>query len=164
MSAETPPKSVTATSSPSTSPAATNTPALGAELNKVDLRQGRNLWVTTKAIDGLSERITAARRELDKVGQPPERGEAGPGAGAGAEAGAEAGAGAGAGHEGLRKALLDLAKDCEGLKALDSVGSEHKNYHATISKLAKAAEKVQKRCVVLRFLGLMVVVKLEAAR
>lgn len=38
--------------------------------------------------------------------------------------------------------LAELAADVERMKTLDAVGSEHKNFHATISKLAKAAEKV----------------------
>ncbi|CAB1109474.1 unnamed protein product [Ectocarpus sp. CCAP 1310/34] len=47
------------------------------------------------------------------------------------------------GGSGVRVAgiLSELASDVAGLKTLDAVGSEHKNFHATISKLAKAAEK-----------------------
>ncbi|CAM9209798.1 unnamed protein product [Ectocarpus sp. 6 AP-2014] len=48
------------------------------------------------------------------------------------------GGGSGVGVAGI---LSELASDVAGLKTLDAVGSEHKNFHATISKLAKAAEK-----------------------
>ncbi|CAN0111228.1 unnamed protein product, partial [Ectocarpus sp. 8 AP-2014] len=48
------------------------------------------------------------------------------------------GGGSGVGAAGI---LSELASDVAGLKTLDAVGSEHKNFHATISKLAKAAEK-----------------------
>lgn len=41
--------------------------------------------------------------------------------------------------------LSGLASDVAGLKTLEAVGSENKNFHATISKLAKAAEKVRRR-------------------
>ncbi|CAM9907092.1 unnamed protein product, partial [Ectocarpus sp. 4 AP-2014] len=43
--------------------------------------------------------------------------------------------------DGVAGILSELASDVSGLKTLDAVGSEHKNFHATISKLAKAAEK-----------------------
>lgn len=57
--------------------------------------------------------------------------------------GGSGGNGGGGGGGGSSAALLtQLAKDVEGLKALEAVASEHKNFHATISKLAKAAEKV----------------------
>ena len=49
------------------------------------------------------------------------------------------GGGAGVGSEAI---LAELVKGIERLKPLESVASEHKNFHATISKLAKAAEKV----------------------
>ena len=38
--------------------------------------------------------------------------------------------------------MAELVKDIERLKPVESVANEHKNFHATISKLAKAAEKV----------------------
>eukprot|EP00903_Cladosiphon_okamuranus_P020408 g18728.t1 len=37
--------------------------------------------------------------------------------------------------------LAELASDVAGMKTLEAVASENKNFHATISKLAKAAEK-----------------------
>ena len=43
--------------------------------------------------------------------------------------------------------LAELVRGIERLKPLDSVASEHKNFHATISKLAKAAVKVLRGAV-----------------
>ncbi|CAM9672472.1 unnamed protein product [Laminaria digitata] len=48
------------------------------------------------------------------------------------------GGGGGAGGEVI---LAELVKGIERLKPVESVASGHKNFHATISKLAKAAEK-----------------------
>lgn len=48
----------------------------------------------------------------------------------------------GGGGVGSEVILAELVKGIERLKPLESVASEHKNFHATISKLAKAAEKV----------------------
>lgn len=47
----------------------------------------------------------------------------------------------GGGGVGSEVILAELVKGIERLKPLESVASEHKNFHATISKLAKAAEK-----------------------
>lgn len=55
----------------------------------------------------------------------------------------EAGEGGGGSGVGVARILSKLASDVAGLKTLDAVGSENKNFHATISKLAKAAEKVE---------------------
>lgn len=52
------------------------------------------------------------------------------------------GGGGGSGGVGGEVILAELVKGIERLKPLESVASEHKNFHATISKLAKAAEKV----------------------
>lgn len=49
----------------------------------------------------------------------------------------------GGGGSGVVGVLSGLASDVAGLKTLEAVGSENKNFHATISKLAKAAEKVR---------------------
>ncbi|CAM9290288.1 unnamed protein product [Scytosiphon promiscuus] len=43
--------------------------------------------------------------------------------------------------DGVAGVLSGLASDVAGLKTLEAVGSENKNFHATISKLTKAAEK-----------------------
>lgn len=104
------------------------TPALDAEVKKVEHRQKRNSDVTMKAIDRLSERISVARRELEKAREVP-------------------GVGKEASDKSLGEILANLTKECEGTKAVDSMASEHKNFHATISKLAKAAEKVRRAII-----------------
>ncbi len=89
---------------------------------------------------------------------PGRRSPAAKGAGSKPGAGAEAGPdgmdlegeeeeqeGGGGGGGGVRGTLEELASDVAGLKTLEAVGSENKNFHATISKLAKAAEKVWRK-------------------
>lgn len=159
--------------SPSTAQASNNsTPALGAELSKAEARQAKNLWVTSRVIDGLMERIVRARRELDgahahvstsvgaSTSSSPLRT---PSTTAKSPSDKSTSAKSPSGKEkgniggddktrqrvnverfggGTVAVLSQLSKDVEGMKPLDSVGSEHKNFHATISKLAKAAEKV----------------------
>lgn len=151
-----------ASTSPSTGQASNNsTPALGAELSKVEARQAKNLWVTSRVIDGLMERIARAKRELEdahvstsvrasttssplrtpsttaKSPSGKEKDSTGGDEKTRQKMDVEEGLGGGA-----VAVLSQLSKDVEGMKPLDSVGSEHKNFHATISKLAKAAEKV----------------------
>lgn len=247
-----------ASSSPSKG---TTGPALAAELGKAEARQAKNLWVTTKAIDGLADRIARAKRDLESrrsgasVGsakgsgagtaaggseragrkpsaqaavaaaaaaaasdssattptklkptaskpspsaspssrspcmsspsKPASKGSAKPPTSRAAVAaaaaaaitsvaseggasdggatgrqkadamelergveasGAGSGSGAGMGMGASGGVLAGLARDVEGMKPLETVGSEHKNFHATISKLAKAAEKVCDIC------------------
>lgn len=153
-----------ASTSPSTAQASNNsTPALGAELSKVEARQAKNLWVTSRVIDGLMERIARAKRELEdahvstsvrtSTTSSPLRT---PSTTAKSPSGKEK-SGTGEDEKGKTNQKMDvekslgggavavlsqLSKDVESMKPLDSVGSEHKNFHATISKLAKAAEKV----------------------
>lgn len=55
----------------------------------------------------------------------------------------DGGGGGGGGDTTAGGVLAELASDVAGLKTLEAVGSENKNFHATISKLAKAAEKVK---------------------
>lgn len=126
---------------------------LGAELSKAEARQGKNLWVTLKAIDGLSDKIAAAKRTLDEKSirnsddtssnsnNSSGDGKQGKGKGKGG-AGKKKETAAATPAADAGEVLKELAKECESMKPLESVGSEHKNFHATISKLAKAAEKV----------------------